>query len=524
MKQNSVLLISLILTCSTLMSNAQTSSPSTDGLVVYFPLDETSGNVVHDYMSGANGRTEEGTDLTWAKGKFGNALSCNGVDQKVFIPNSISYNYTGSSSYSLSSWVFVPSVPTSWQGVMAKILDQANFYGLWIGMQDGVAKWTYGNEYENNYSAVAVTKGWHHVVLVQTGGKNCKIYVDGKLEVTSKDGRAANATSNSPFILGAEVCPPQNKILHFKGLIDEVRLYKRAFTDAQIVELYNAVPAAPIVKPEIKLSKTILTGSAEVNLSTEGNLDWAAWTASSTGSVNPVVETLKSTIHLVDRPLKLGTPEHNFVGLTNDEVYKFSWSNGTTLSSATNVSKGISVTGLNNGVSIGVPCSTEQQTIKLYAAVSGGSGILSACFSDASIPALVDSVKNTDHSTFHLVYNISYKTADTNPHLWLKYTVSDSDTGQVMLYAAALADGNATGISNIKSNNFKVYPNPSSEFIRVNTNQLQSNIELFDLTGKLLLQKSVADMELVNLSKYKGLYLLKCTNELGVGVQKIEIH
>jgi len=508
---------------STQYLNAQTTAPSTDGLVVYFPLDETSGNVAHDYMSGANGRTEEGTDLTWAKGKFGNALSCNGVDQKVFIPNSISYNYTGTSSYSLSSWVFVPSVPSNWQGVMAKILDQPNYYGLWIGMQDGLAKWTYGNEYENNYSAVTVSKGWHHVVLVQTGNKNCKIYVDGKLEVTSKDGRAANATSNSPFVLGAEVCPPQDKILHFKGLIDEVRLYKRAFTDAQIVELYNAVPIVPTVKPEIIISKTILKGSTEVNLSHEGNLDWASWSASLYGSVNPVVETMKSTIHLIDRPLKLGTPEKNFIGIRTDDVFSFNWDNGTITNINTGNSEGVSIEGLDFGMSIGTPGSTEQRTIKLYASVRGGSGILSACFSDASLPAVVDSVKNSDNSIIHLVYNITFKASDINQHLWLKYTVCNSDTGQVRLYAATLTDGSANDIFNIKSNNFKVYPNPCTGNIHFNTSAAQSNIELYDLTGRLLLKKTVFNNEFVSLSQRKGLYILKCTNNLGIGVQKIEI-
>src|SRR4029453_6672895 len=65
---------------------------------------EGLGTSVSDSSGNGNDGTITGTGVTWtAQGKFGSALSFNGLGGNVTIPHSASLNLT--SSYTLSAWV-----------------------------------------------------------------------------------------------------------------------------------------------------------------------------------------------------------------------------------------------------------------------------------------------------------------------------------------------------------------------------------------------------------------------------------
>ena len=78
----------------------------------------------------------------------------------------------------------------------------------------------------------AIDENWHHVVSVFDGNK-IQIFLDGSLSATSDE--IATQTSISPLRLGKEIESPGN---WFSGSIDDIRIYDRALSEAEINSLY----------------------------------------------------------------------------------------------------------------------------------------------------------------------------------------------------------------------------------------------------------------------------------------------
>lgn len=72
----------------------------------------------------------------------------------------------------------------------------------------------------------------------------------------------------------------------------------------------------------------------------------------------------------------------------------------------------------------------------------------------------------------------------------------------------------------ITFSDFKVYPNPASENIYIETNSKIKNIKLFSTDGKLIIESRILQLNIQNLNT--GIYILAIENEEGsIGIQKI---
>jgi arylsulfatase A-like enzyme len=90
---------------------------------------------------------------------------------------------------------------------------------------------------------------WHHVAVVLPAGANnvnqCKLYVDGIEETYSGSSSRTINTTATRVMIGKDDHSPDNR--YFQGAIDEVRIYKRALSPAEIAAqaaLENQVPEA----------------------------------------------------------------------------------------------------------------------------------------------------------------------------------------------------------------------------------------------------------------------------------------
>jgi len=80
---------------------------------------------------------------------------------------------------------------------------------------------------------------WYHVAGTNDGS-SLKLYVNGRLE------GSASSSSLTGFSYNAYIgCDPTYP-LYYNGLIDDVRIYDRALSAAEIEELYNSVPVPPV--------------------------------------------------------------------------------------------------------------------------------------------------------------------------------------------------------------------------------------------------------------------------------------
>src|SRR5204863_6064447 len=95
--------------------------PPPTGLVAAYGFDESSGSTVTD----ASGNTNTGTITNatrTASGKFGNALSFNGTNARVAVPDSTSLDLTN--AMTLEAWVSPSVAPTGWRSIIHKDVDR----------------------------------------------------------------------------------------------------------------------------------------------------------------------------------------------------------------------------------------------------------------------------------------------------------------------------------------------------------------------------------------------------------------
>jgi chitodextrinase len=212
------------------------ASTGTPGLVAAYDFNAGSGTTVSD-VSG-NGNTGTIVNATWTTaGKFGGALSFNGTNAQVVINDSASLHLT--SAATLEAWVNPSSALTGWQDVIYKPLD--NFFleaSSSNGNKPGTGVLLTSSAEPLAYGSAALTAStWTHLAMTYDG-TTLKIYVNGAL-VTSTTQTGTITTSTNALQIGGDTTYGQ----YFKGLIDEVRVYNIALTQAQIqTDMATALP------------------------------------------------------------------------------------------------------------------------------------------------------------------------------------------------------------------------------------------------------------------------------------------
>ncbi len=189
---------------------------ATDGLVGWWKFDEGSGMVANDSSGNGNdGNLTNGP--TWVSGKIGGALSFDGVDDFVDI-NSLSSPTT--LTYSL--WFKNEAVSFATWTTLLEFGNDSPFFGLYNGVP-GFARGAIGTN--------PVAQNWLHVVALAEASTT-KIFVQGSLSTTKSDSEIqANGQG-----LGLGYGQGDS---HFKGLIDDVRIYDRALSAEEVQALYN---------------------------------------------------------------------------------------------------------------------------------------------------------------------------------------------------------------------------------------------------------------------------------------------
>jgi hypothetical protein len=207
------------------MEKPSTETPLNAGLEAYWKFDEGRGTTVSD----SSGKGNHGTivrNAQWVEGKCGGALRFE-RDNYVHVPHVDSFAFRAADSFSVSLWANIPSPGGGWRSIFAKSRDVQPHYGLWVS---NAGKWFFGGN-EKGIEGCAVTTGWHHVAFLQNGStRERSIYVDG---VKCGSGPAADADGRGDLWIGAAKSVSE----YLTGTVDEVRLYSRAISPAEIAML-----------------------------------------------------------------------------------------------------------------------------------------------------------------------------------------------------------------------------------------------------------------------------------------------
>jgi hypothetical protein len=203
------------------------------GQIGWWKLDAGSGTVARDSshaLMGHDGKLVRGPK--WVKGRKGNALRLNG-NQYVSLGNIFQDSYT---EISIACWVKHGS--SQWQNIVERsVWDQPDGIGLMMDYNRTSA--TFGHYSIGEIKSVANVQDdqWHHLVgtMAKSGSDYIySIYVDGQLDNAMTNSVGLTATSNG-WAIGARY----DGTWTYRGLIEDVRIFDRALTPAEVRKLYN---------------------------------------------------------------------------------------------------------------------------------------------------------------------------------------------------------------------------------------------------------------------------------------------
>ncbi len=208
--------------------------PLDAGLVLYLPFWEGAGIVAGDVSPFGNNGQLQGTP-TWVAGKMGGyALSFNPATPD-WVDCGSSDRLDISAELSVESWIKTAASAT--QGIMEKNIgeDINKQYSMFLYPPNTIYFRVVkgGTLYDALADAYPTLNQWYHVVG-RYDGSEVSIWVNGAKQ-------AVTATVAAPLDSGVgtlQVGRNPGATYYFNGVIDEVRVYNRALTPAEIFEHY----------------------------------------------------------------------------------------------------------------------------------------------------------------------------------------------------------------------------------------------------------------------------------------------
>lgn len=234
------------------------------GLVLYYSFDKDEGNVVTDKSPERNAGMVHGAKWT-AEGIVGGAYEFDGEKDYLTVKPKTHMQGVGDFSVSLWTYVLARKMQVTGSGVQVDrqyIFDtqtdavsgqyRNGFYLIFDFMPNGISEVHNGilldqnkGGYSEQNTRVDVAGGWHHLVFLRHG-KTDNTYLDGKpqnstyaAEVRRADRLDLNHTWSIGTFAGNNNPGSRQVNYSFKGRIDEIMVFTRALTDAEIKQIYG---------------------------------------------------------------------------------------------------------------------------------------------------------------------------------------------------------------------------------------------------------------------------------------------
>ncbi|MGA2286519.1 MAG: LamG domain-containing protein, partial [Dehalococcoidia bacterium] len=231
---NGVLITSDVTPTATPPPTATTDPCGAGGLVGYWAMEENGGTTLIDSTSPANNATIVGSP-TWVAGKVGSyALSLSGSGQYATVADNSCLN--PGTAITLSAWVKTTKATTT-QYVIKKARTSGGTSGYELALAStGKAFFRVNNNatYRVDSTTSYAANAWIHLAATYDG-TTIRIYING-VEEASKPG--ISIASNTTLVgIGAQ----DDGVSPFAGQLDEARIYKRALSSAEVMDLYHGV-------------------------------------------------------------------------------------------------------------------------------------------------------------------------------------------------------------------------------------------------------------------------------------------
>ncbi|MCM8532666.1 MAG: protein kinase [Lentisphaeraceae bacterium] len=196
-------------------------------LNLHFPLDNSPQNFA-DFHTLTTISTKG--DVSYTVGRVGNAVQFDGSSFNYGDTPRSRFSHSG--TFSIGLWLKPEKTTFPILGKCEVSGGQLN-KGYLLSLNQGKVNFAlYGNSAENAMDVLTKDlikeNEWLHI-LVQYENKQVKIFLNGKeSELDVKSTLTENFASTGPLVIGFK---------HFKGLLDDVRIWSRTLTSAEVQEL-----------------------------------------------------------------------------------------------------------------------------------------------------------------------------------------------------------------------------------------------------------------------------------------------
>jgi len=179
-----------------------------------------------------NGKVQNGAFM--AEGVLGNSIGFDGVDDHVQFNASPSFDIN-TNEVTISLWTKMDFIPTKLPTAYGPLFDsESDQYVLYEDKANGELRFkvttSVGAERPGIQSGDLVANQWIYIVGVYNGS-TASIYLNG----VKKDSHPLTGTVKT----GQEATLGKSGTSYFKGSIDQVEVYSRALSEAEILEKYN---------------------------------------------------------------------------------------------------------------------------------------------------------------------------------------------------------------------------------------------------------------------------------------------
>lgn len=281
-------LVSATILFATLVLNVRADIST--GLRLYYTLDETTGNLVHDSSGNGNDGTIQNftDDLVWTNGWINGALFLtnipSGLTNYILIPDSGTLNFTNENAFTLAAWIKMPNAQRGGSGIIARgsgnggeqyVLDvQANRYRLVVRNASKTATTA-------STTAAPANNVWQHVAAVYDGAntvsRTIRIYLNGVLNVsvTNNVNLATLLATNHVLTLGARRSTSASgsafDLVTTNTTLDEVRIYNRPLSASDVYELYSLNGRLPAITAQPRNITNYVGDYAPFNVTIDNN-------------------------------------------------------------------------------------------------------------------------------------------------------------------------------------------------------------------------------------------------------------
>ena len=284
-------------------------------LIGYWKMDETSGTSVADSSGSGNaGTLTPNATGVWVAGKINDGAKLNGTTQYVSIPDAASLRLSG--SWSISEWVKLSALPgaSSVEELFTKQASAGGTVNYTLSVDNNgncTTDPTFGVAFTNTsgtaavacYNVVVATGTWYHVTGVwDSSATTLSLYVNGISVASTTTALVPDSSAGYPLTIG-EVFGAY----FLNGTVDDVRLYNRALSPADVLTLYNSEKSA-CASPVGHTGDTMYNSTSHVPAFCDGT-NWIPMgpvprSASGSGCNSPAGSegdfTFNSTVHALE--------------------------------------------------------------------------------------------------------------------------------------------------------------------------------------------------------------------------------